>query len=76
MRPDTAFVVRESPQKQGVKWEDEKWIAGRKERQGRDKPISIYELYLGYPDARKDRCRQNWTNRKHPLGNAPEPSPG
>ncbi len=47
MRPDTASVIRESPQKRGVKWEDEKWIAGRKERQGRDKPISIYELYLG-----------------------------
>lgn len=53
LRPDTASVIRESAGKAGSKtagkciWEDQEWVKGRKERQGSDKPISIYELYLG-----------------------------
>jgi 1,4-alpha-glucan branching enzyme len=53
LRPDTASVIRESVGKEKDKasgqvvWEDQEWIKGRKERQGSDKPISIYELYLG-----------------------------
>ena len=47
LRPDTASVVRAAADSLEVKWEDDEWIAGRKERQGKDSPISIYELYLG-----------------------------
>ncbi|NLL77213.1 MAG: 1,4-alpha-glucan branching protein GlgB [Clostridiales bacterium] len=49
LRPDTASVIRGgmSEGKGRFKWEDGDWIAGRKEKQGQDKPISIYELYLG-----------------------------
>lgn len=47
LRPDTASVVREAAGDTRVKWEDGAWIAARKERQGKDRPISIYELYLG-----------------------------
>lgn len=46
LRPDTASVIREDAGSK-VKWEDKEWMQGRKERQGSDKPISIYELYLG-----------------------------
>lgn len=43
LRPDSASVIR----KTAMKWEDREWLDGRKERQGQDRPISIYELYLG-----------------------------
>ncbi len=47
LRPDTASIVRQAAADCSVAWEDAAWIADRKERQGKDKPISIYELYLG-----------------------------
>ncbi|HBA67908.1 MAG TPA: 1,4-alpha-glucan branching enzyme [Lachnospiraceae bacterium] len=47
LRPDTASVIRESAEGSKFKWDDQKWIKDRKNRQGKDKPLSIYELYLG-----------------------------
>ncbi len=49
LRPETASVIREGAGRAGskVKWEDKEWMDKRKEKQGSDKPISIYELYLG-----------------------------
>lgn len=49
LRPDTASVIREGmgSEKGTFQWEDDRWLEERKERQGQDKPISIYELYLG-----------------------------
>lgn len=49
LRPDSASVIREGFRagNDKFKWEDEEWLANRKEKQGIDKPISIYELYLG-----------------------------
>lgn len=49
LRPDTASIIRADVGAAGskVKWEDKEWMQGRKEKQGSDKPISIYELYLG-----------------------------
>ena len=47
LRPDTASVVRQEAGGCGVEWEDAEWLAGRAEKQGKDRPISIYELYLG-----------------------------
>nr|MCR4923304.1 1,4-alpha-glucan branching protein GlgB [Lachnospiraceae bacterium] len=43
LRPATASVVRES----SFKFEDQKWMEKRKEHQGKDKPLSIYEIHLG-----------------------------
>ena len=54
LRPDTASVIRNNPEKKagsrsskGLRWEDKKWMAERKERQSKGKPISVYELHLG-----------------------------
>lgn len=53
LRPDTASVIREcsghtgSKTAAGFHWEDKEWLAGRKEKQAQDMPVSIYELYLG-----------------------------
>lgn len=53
LRPDTASVIREcnghtgSKAADGFQWEDKEWLAGRKEKQAQDTPVSIYELYLG-----------------------------
>lgn len=54
LRPETASVIRYGAGSAGavknagaVIWEDKEWMDSRKERQGQDKPISIYELYLG-----------------------------
>lgn len=53
LRPDTASVIRECSGHTGSKaaggfhWEDKEWLAGRKEKQAQDMPVSIYELYLG-----------------------------
>lgn len=53
LRPDTASVIREcnghtgSKAAGGFQWEDKEWLAGRKEKQAQDMPVSIYELYLG-----------------------------
>ncbi len=43
LRPDTASVVRKIDQ---FAWEDETWIAKRKEVQGAGSPISVYEVHL------------------------------
>ena len=47
LRPENASIIREATGKGTVKWEDAKWLAERKQKQGQDQPISIYELYLG-----------------------------
>lgn len=49
LRPDTASVIRNNMNSaQGsFKWEDRDWLEARKETQAQDKPVSIYELYLG-----------------------------
>ena len=44
LRPDDASVIADISD---FDWEDDKFIASREERQGKDKPISIYEMYLG-----------------------------
>ncbi len=44
LRPGTASVTADLS---GFAWEDESWIAGRREKQDKNAPISIYELYLG-----------------------------
>lgn len=44
LRPETASVVTDIS---GFAWEDEKWINGRADRQKKNAPMSIYELYLG-----------------------------
>lgn len=44
VRPGTASVTADIS---GFDWEDEKWLAERKKKQGKDAPISIYELHLG-----------------------------
>lgn len=53
LRPENASVIRsmdvrtDSGAAGGFCWEDKEWLDGRKNRQGQDKPVSIYELYLG-----------------------------
>ncbi|MCR5509012.1 MAG: 1,4-alpha-glucan branching protein GlgB [Lachnospiraceae bacterium] len=44
LRPATASVVRNI---EGFKWTDKKWVENRKEFQGPDKPLSIFEVHLG-----------------------------
>ncbi|MCR5356977.1 MAG: 1,4-alpha-glucan branching protein GlgB [Lachnospiraceae bacterium] len=44
LRPATASVVRDIT---GFEWTDEEWLERRKEIQGKDKPLSIYEVHLG-----------------------------
>ena len=44
LRPETASVITDL---KGFAWEDEDWIADRKNIQNTDAPISVYELYLG-----------------------------
>ncbi len=44
VRPKTASIVWDLGR---YAWNDGDWIAGRKERQGLDKPIAIYEVHLG-----------------------------
>ena len=44
LRPATASVVRNIS---GFKWSDSEWVERRKEFQGKDKPMSIYEVHLG-----------------------------
>ncbi len=43
LRPETASVIREI----SYEWKDEKWLQGRKKRQEKNSPVSVYELYLG-----------------------------
>ena len=43
-RPETASIVWDLRRYQ---WRDEEWMAGRGALQGRDSPLSIYEVHLG-----------------------------
>lgn len=43
LRPDSASVVRDL----SYEWGDGEWMSGRRGRQGRDVPVSVYEMYLG-----------------------------
>jgi 1,4-alpha-glucan branching enzyme len=44
LRPNTASIVRRIDRHT---WGDGEWIANRREKQGLDRPISIYEVHLG-----------------------------
>ncbi len=44
MRPENASVITDLS---GYAWQDDKWMSVRKNRQDKNAPISIYELYLG-----------------------------
>ncbi|MDE7177025.1 MAG: 1,4-alpha-glucan branching protein GlgB [Lachnospiraceae bacterium] len=44
LRPDSASVVRDIA---GYSWRDQQWLKGRAALQAEDKPMSIYEVYLG-----------------------------
>jgi 1,4-alpha-glucan branching enzyme len=44
VRPRTASVVH-NPQQ--FRWQDDKWLKARPERQALDRPLSIYEVHLG-----------------------------
>lgn len=44
MRPESASVVRDIT---GFSWKDGKWMKERAALQAEDKPMSVYELYLG-----------------------------
>lgn len=44
LRPESASVITDIS---GFEWDDEEWIDNRYKRQGKDSPISVYELYLG-----------------------------
>jgi 1,4-alpha-glucan branching enzyme len=44
LRPRTGSVVYEL---EGYKWRDADWMAARRQRDGLDAPISVYEVHLG-----------------------------
>ena len=44
LRPDSASIVRDISR---FKWEDSKWIKNRAKTQADDKPMNVYEVYLG-----------------------------
>ena len=44
LRPDSASVVRDIT---GFSWKDSKWMKERESLQIEDKPMSVYEVYLG-----------------------------
>jgi 1,4-alpha-glucan branching enzyme len=44
MRPKSASVIWDI---KGYQWNDSDWMATRKERNGLDKPVSVYEVHLG-----------------------------
>ena len=44
LRPDSASVVADIS---NFEWEDSAWIANRADKQKKDAPMSVYELYLG-----------------------------
>lgn len=62
LRPESASVIR----KISYKWKDEKWLQGRKRRQEKDSPISVYELYLG--SFRRDRETDGYLNYRELAG--------
>ncbi len=49
--PGTASVVAPAP---GHAWGDQRWMAGRRERNRYDAPVSIYEVHLGSWRRRED----------------------
>ena len=44
MRPNNASVVWDV---NGYDWSDKIWMENREKTQGKDKPMSIYEVHLG-----------------------------
>lgn len=60
LRPGSASVVRNLD---GFAWKDSKWMKNRVQRQTQDKPMSVYELYLGSFDKPKDG-REFYTYRE------------
>ncbi len=60
LRPGSASVVRNLD---GFAWKDSKWMKNRAQRQTQDKPMSVYELYLGSFDKPKDG-REFYTYRE------------
>ena len=44
LRPDSASVVRDI---NGFKWEDNKWMKNRVKLHAEDRPMNVYEIYLG-----------------------------
>ena len=44
LRPDTASVIRDIS---GFAWEDEQWLKKREKTDYSNRPVSVYELYLG-----------------------------
>ena len=44
LRPDSASIVRDI---NGFRWEDGKWMKNREKMQAQDKPVNVYEIYLG-----------------------------
>lgn len=60
LRPESASVVRNLD---SFAWKDSKWIQSRTVRQAQDKPMSVYEVYLGSFDKPKDG-REFYTYRE------------
>lgn len=60
LRPGSASVVRNID---GFAWKDSKWIKNRQAMQAQDKPMSVYEVYLGSFDKPKDG-REFYTYRE------------
>lgn len=44
MRPQTASIITSSG---SYNWDDDHWISSRKDRQGLEAPMSVYEVHLG-----------------------------
>ena len=44
LRPDSASIVRDID---GFRWEDDRWLKGRAKRHAADRPLNVYEIYLG-----------------------------
>lgn len=44
IRPDTASIVKDLS---SYKWDDDNWVARRSDVNGKEKPMSIYEVHLG-----------------------------
>lgn len=60
LRPENASIVRNID---GFAWKDSKWMKERALQQAQDKPMSVYEVYLGSFDKPKDG-REFYTYRE------------
>ncbi|MEG1847662.1 MAG: 1,4-alpha-glucan branching protein GlgB [Lachnospiraceae bacterium] len=60
LRPENASVITELTE---FTWEDSTWLEHRKEKQSKDSPLNIYELYLG-SFAKPDDGRLYYTYRE------------